>query len=177
MASARASPTITVAPAGAEPNPAERTIVLERRLSERPEDIRGAARALSKAVTDQIDFLNANKPNESDPLARHNDLIAFFTQIAERLDAFADAIDAAISDASSKREPVLLGSAASIARSVGDFVREGVTRHRAELQACAIKVPVIGLSISLLHALGVDPKVAVAVVAAIMGVKPDSKKE
>jgi hypothetical protein len=176
MGSGRASPTVTVARASGDP--AERTVVLERNLSERPEDIREAARALSKAVTDQIDFLNDNKANEPDPLARHNDLIAFFTRIAEQLDAFADAIDVAINAASSsEREPVLLGGAASIARSIGDFVREGLTTHRAALQACAIQVPVISLSAWLLQQVGFDPKLAFTAIAAIMGVKLASKKE
>jgi hypothetical protein len=176
-ASGRASGTITITPANAELDLAGGPVILERTLSERPEDIREAARALSKAITDQIDFLNDNKPNEPDPLARHNDLIAFLTQIAERLDGFADAIDAAVNPASSEREPFLLGTAANVARSVGDFVREGLTTHRAALQACAIQVPVLSLSVSLLHALGVDPTIAFGVIATIMGVKSDSKKQ
>ena len=175
--SGRASPTMTVAPASAEPTSAERTVVLEQRLSERPEDIRDAARVLSKAITDQIDFLNASKPNDGDALARHDDLIAFLTQIAERLIGLADAIDAAINASSSERAPVLLGTSARVARSIGDFVNEGVRTHRAALQACAIKFPVIAGCASLAHTLGVDPTIAFGVIAAIMGVKSDSKKE
>ena len=43
------------------------------------------------------------------PLARHNDLIAFLTQIAERLDGLADAIDAALKAKSHEnRSPALV---------------------------------------------------------------------
>ena len=170
-ASGRASRTITVARANPEPNPVERAVILEQRLSERPEDIREAARALSKAIADQIDLLNASKTNDPDALARHDDLIAFLRQIAERLDGLADALDGAIDAASSERA----ASAASIARSLGAFVREGLEEHRAALRACAVQVPVIGGCVWLLHALGVDSTVAFTAIAAIVGAKTVSK--
>ena len=166
---------LSFAPASAELSLSGATVILERRLSEHPADAREAARALSKAIADQIDFLNANKPNEPDPLARHNDLIAFLKQIAKQLDGLADAIDAALKAKSHETGATLWSGAAKAARSLGAFLSEGLTAHRAALQACAIQVPVISLSVSLLHALGVDPTVAFTAIAAIMGIKSASE--
>lgn len=173
-ASMRASPTTTVSPASAEPNPAERTIILERTLSERPEDFREGARALSKAIADQIDLLNASKPNDPDALIRHDEFVGFLQQIAERLDSLADALDAAINAASSERAPFLEG-AANIARSIGDFVREGLEKHRSAIQVCAVQVPAVWLGVLGLHWLGVDPTTAFCGVAELMGWKTISK--
>ncbi len=170
-ASFRMSGTPTVTPARAEPNPAQPAVILEQRLPERPDDIREAARALSKAIADQIDLLNASKPNDPDAVARHDDLIAFLRQIAERLDRLADALDGALNATSSEGA----ASAASIARSIGDFVREGLEKHRPALQACSIYFPVLAGCVALLHALGVDANIAFGTMATIMGVKGTSK--
>ena len=58
---------------------------VERRLGERPTEIREAARKLSKTIADQIAELNASKPNEADRLAQQNDFIAFLQTIAAGL--------------------------------------------------------------------------------------------
>ncbi len=172
--SGRLSPTMTVAPANAELSLSNETVIFEQRLSERPEDIRDAARTISKAIADQIDLLNASKPNEGDALARHEDFIAFLRQIAERLGGLADALNAAV-DASSEREPVLLGSAASITRSIGDFILEGLERHRSAIQACVVQVPTMFLSVLALQHVGVDPTKAFLGVGTLMGWKTISK--
>jgi hypothetical protein len=53
------------------------TVSVERRLSERPEDIREAARALSRAISEQIEDLNASRLNDPDALDRQGAFIAF----------------------------------------------------------------------------------------------------
>ena len=57
-------------------------VSVEQRLSERPQDIREAARALSRAISDQINELNAARPNDPDSLDRQAAFIAFLQQIA-----------------------------------------------------------------------------------------------
>ena len=63
------SGTVAVDRVSPEPLPPETTVILERRLSERREDIRHGARTLARAIEDQIDRLNTAKPNAPDALA------------------------------------------------------------------------------------------------------------
>jgi hypothetical protein len=186
--SGQASPTIvtpgsaplsldTTAPEVNISGPGVRAVILEHGLSERTEDVRDAARALSREIADQIDFLKSSIPNELDAKARYDDFIAFLRQIAERLDRLAEALDAVINARSSEREPILVGSAADIARSLGAFVREGLEENRPMLKACAIRVPLLGACFAFLHACGLDPTVAFTAAATIMGLSKDGGKK
>jgi hypothetical protein len=152
----------------------------ERRLTERPAEIRKAARALSKAIAEQIEELNASKPNEPERLAQQNDFIAFLQTIAAGLDELAAALDRAIAAGSgTSPEPILLGKAGEIARKLSAAVTEGLERNRTYIVDCTIKFCVFAAGFTLLHACGVDGYIAGAV-AALMNVKlsggGDSKK-
>ena len=160
--------------------PIDIAATVQRRLSERPAEIRQAARALSEAIEDQIAHLNASKPNEADRLVQQNDFIAFLQTIAAGLDALADSIDRAIAAGSAKNpEPILLGKAGEIARQLSAAVMEGIERNRIYIVDCMIKFSVFAAGFSLLHAIGVDSYIAGAV-AALMNVKlpkgEDAKK-
>jgi hypothetical protein len=147
---------------------------VERRLADRPTEIRDAARALSKAIADQIAELNASKPNEPQRLAQQNDFVAFLQSIAAGLDALAEAIDRAIAAGSAEKpEPILLGKAGEIARHLGTAVAEGLERNRAYIVDCSIKFFVFAAGFALLHAIGVNDSLA-AIITGLMNVKlPD----
>jgi hypothetical protein len=83
--------------------------IIERRLSERPTDIRDAARALSKAIADEIERLNAVRPNDHEPQARHDDFVGFLRQIADGLNRLADTIDRAIAASRLRSSPSMSG--------------------------------------------------------------------
>jgi len=153
---------------------------VERKLSERPAEIREAARALSNAIADQIEQLNASKPNERESLAKQDDFVAFLQEIAAGLDALAISIDRAIAAGSAASpEPILLGKSAEIARKLSAVVTEGLERNRTYIVDCTIKFGVFAAGFTLLHACGVDGYIA-GIVAALMNVKltkgSDSKK-
>jgi hypothetical protein len=152
-------------------------VSVERRLSERPEDIREAARALSRAISEQIEDLNASRLNDPDALDRQGAFIAFLQQIAAGLDNLATSLEAVIEAGSPETKKSSSAYAATVARSLATFVREGFDKQRAALQACVIQVPVLTGSVWLLHALGVDPTVAFTGVCAIMGLKTVFKAE
>jgi hypothetical protein len=145
--------------------------IIERRLAERPADIREAVRTLSYAIAEQIATLNASKPNEPDRLAQQNDFVAFLQTVADGLDALAESIDCAIvAGSAGKPEPILLGKAAEITRTISAAVTEGLERNRVYIIDCSIKFCVFAAGFSLLHAIGVDGYIA-GVVAAITNVK------
>ena len=140
-------------------------------LAERPEEVRNAVRELSKAIANQIEEMNARKPNGEDALARHEEVISFLQPVAKRLDQLADTLDGATEAKPAEKEPIF-GRAAAIVRSTGEFVLEGLKTHRSALQAALIQFPVIAGGVLLLHALGVDPTAAVYAVLAALGYKP-----
>ncbi len=153
---------------------------VERKLSERPVEIREAAWALSNAIADQIEQLNASKPNEQESLAKQDDFVAFLQEIAAGLDALAVSIDRAIAAGSAASpEPILFGKSAEIARKLSAVVTEGLERNRTYIVDCTIKFGVFAAGFTLLHACGVDGYIA-GIVAALMNVKlakgGDSKK-
>jgi hypothetical protein len=133
------------------------TPIIERALSERPVDIREAARALSEAIADQIEYLNSIRPNPPEALERHDDLISFLRRIADGLDTLGRSIDLAIKAGSpASPEPILLGKAAKVVGTLGEAFAEGFARNRTYISDCAIKFSVLATGFSFLHFCGVD---------------------
>jgi hypothetical protein len=140
-------------------------------LLEHPAEIREAARALSKAIADQIGQLNASKPNDAESLAKQNDFVAFLEMIATGLNHLADALDQAIATGTNgSLEPIFLGRAGEIAKQLSTTVKEGLERHRTYIADCAIRFGVFGAGFVFLHACGVDGYIAGAV-AALMNLR------
>jgi hypothetical protein len=92
---------------------------IEGRLSEQTVDIRDAARALSRAFSEQIEELKRSKPNDPERLVEHDGLVAFFERMAAGLGDLADALDRAISGASDgKLESIFVRTAGKIAEQL-----------------------------------------------------------
>ncbi len=140
--------------------------IIERRLLERPDDIRAAARNLAHAFEQQVKELREGIiPNEPIPLAQYKNLLDFLEQMAGGLAELADALDQAFSSATdsptSSPEPVLLGKPAEIVRWL-----QGLTqRWREEIGTSIISVPIrFGVllgGIEFLHWLGADSAAAI----------------
>lgn len=145
------------------------TVSVERRLSEHPQDIREAARGLSRAISEQIDELNALKPNDPDALSRQETFVAFMQRIATGLDELAASLERISIEPSTSRGPLYAKSAA-IARGLGKSVMKGLEENRASIMACSLRVPVVFASTGLLHLLGVSPDMAAAIAAGLMGI-------
>lgn len=167
-ASGRASAVLSVAragPQGASPG-TQAAATIELRLSEHPADIQKAARALSKAIADQIDSLRTSNGAEV------RDFIDFLQEIAKELDALADLIDRAIGAGSvTTPEPILLGKAAEIARNLGAFTVEGIERNRAFIQDCTVRIGLAGVGLVFLQACGAGEHAA-DFIAKFLNVKP-----
>jgi hypothetical protein len=162
-------------PEGASPG-TQAAAIIERRLSERPTDIRDAARALAKAIAAQIELLNGSRPNDDEPQTRHDDFVAFLRQIAAGLDELADSIDRAIAAGSAASpEPILLGRAGEIACKLEEVLTKGLERNSPYIMDCAIKFSVFAAGFTFLHACGIDDKVA-AIVGGLMSKGSKSKK-
>jgi hypothetical protein len=149
--------------------PSETAVAVERRLEERPHDIREAARALSGAIADQIDQLNASKRNDPDALSQQEDFIAFLRRIAAGLDELAESLDRAVAQAPVSRAP-LYAKSAEIARRLGNAVTEGLEENRASIMACGLRVSVVAAGTLLLHLLGVGTDLTAIVSAGLMGI-------
>jgi hypothetical protein len=128
---------------------------IEGMLFNRPADIQGAAKALSKAIADEIGRLRAS----NEPQVR--DFIDFLQEIANGLDVLTDTIARALAAGSTASpEPILLGKAAEIARKLGNTVTEGIERNRAYIMDCAITSPYFAAGFTFLHACGIDGRIA-----------------
>jgi hypothetical protein len=139
-----------------------------RALSERPTQIRDAARALSREFTAQVKELKRSKPNEPDRLAKHNDLVALFEKMAAGLSNLADALDQAVNKASAgKLEPAFLGKAAKVVGQLQEGVMEWLKENRTTLIEVPIRIGLFGLGLTFVHALGVDDNLVTTLIAGL----------
>jgi hypothetical protein len=129
----------------------------EFNLSNRPTDIRDAARILVTAITDQISKLQALKPNAEDELAKHNEYVNFLEKLARGLNELADALDRLVlANAKGLKEPLLLGEAGKIARQLGTDVREWIELHHADIVDFTMKIGFVAAAYNFMHACGVE---------------------
>ena len=130
-------------------------------LSERPAEIRDAARALSREFTAQVEELQRSRPNEPDHLAKHDDLVAFFEKMAVGLATLADALDRAVSAAAEgKPEPAFLGQAAEVVRQLQLGAMEWLEKNRTTVIEVPFRIGLFGFGLTFLHAIGLDGAVA-----------------
>ena len=144
------------------------TVSVERRLSERPEEIREAARALSRAISEQIEDLNASKPNDPDALTRQEKFIGFMQRIAAGSDELAESLERVSNEVPASRG--VLSKSAEIALRFGKSVMNGLEENRATILACSLRAPVIAATTCLLHLFGVSTDLAAGISAALMGI-------
>jgi hypothetical protein len=129
-------------------------IVIERKLLERPDDIREAARNLSQAFEAQANELRKSKPNELGRLAQYENLTSFFEQMAAGLADLADALDRAF--ASPGPEPLFIGKAADIARALQLRVQQWIEKTGTDVVDVPIRIGLLFGGISFLHGIGAD---------------------
>jgi hypothetical protein len=154
--------------ASSTPTGATRTFA--QRLSEQPTEILDAARALFKAIKDEIERQKASTPND-ESLTKHNDFVAFLEMIAAGLAQLTDALDRAIdAGTNGSPEPILLGKVGDIARQLGNDVKEGLERNRTYIVDCTIKFGVCAAGFVFLKACGMG-EYAAGFLAAIMNLR------
>lgn len=165
------------APVGAVAGKAA-TFAANAALSERPAEIRDAARALSQEFTAQVEELKRSRPNDPDRLAKHDDLVAFLDKMAAGLSTLADALDRAVKEASEgKPEPVFLGKAAEVARQLQLGAIEWLEQNRTTLIEVPIRMGLFGLGLAFVHALGVDGNLVTTLIAGLaLKQAPKSRK-
>jgi hypothetical protein len=121
-------------------------------LSERPVEIRDAAYALSQEFTAYVEELKRTKPNDSDGLAKYDDLVAFLEKMAAGLSNLADALDQAVNKAAEgKLEPMFLGTAAEVARQLQLGAMEWLKKNRTTIFDVPIRIGLIGIGLTFVH--------------------------
>jgi hypothetical protein len=137
---------------------------IERNLSERPADIRDAARALVKEIRDQVEQLKNSKPNDEEGLAKHNEFVEFLERIAAGLAELADALDQAVNASlDGPPEPIFLGKAARIAEQLNLGMMEWLEANRANVAGCTLRIGLIGAGYLFLNACGLSGNIAAIV--------------
>jgi hypothetical protein len=138
--------------------------IIERSISERPADIRDAARALVKEIKDQVEQLKNSKPNDEAGLAKHNEFVEFLERIAAGLAELADALDQAVkAGPDGPPEPMFLGKAAWIAEQLNIGLMEWLEANRANVAGFTVRIGLIGTGYLFLHACGLDDRIAAIV--------------
>ena len=164
-ASGRATLTVIPTPDAPSMGTAASIQVIERKLSEAPDDIVATSRDFAKALKEQADELRASKPNEPGPLAQYENLIAFLDKMAAGLGELADALERAFKTATGEPrplpEPVFLGKAAVIARRLQLGTVEWIEENRNTVFSIPFKTAVLRGGLAFLHLLGLDSAPAI----------------
>jgi len=142
---------------------------IEGRQSEHPVDIRDAARALSRAFSEQVEELKRFKPNDPDRLVEHEGLVAFFERMASGLAELANALDKAINGATDgKLEPVFLGTAGKIAEQLHLGLMEWLEANRTLCIEVPIRLALFGAGMAFLHSIGADGITAITALTTLV---------
>jgi hypothetical protein len=137
-------------------------------LSERPVEIRDAARALSREFAAQVEELKGSRPNEPDRLAKHDDLVGFLERMAAGLSKLADALDQAMNEAAEgKLEPAFLGRTAEVVRQLQLGAIEWLEKNRTTVFEVPFRIGLFGLGLAFVHALGVDGHLVTTLIAGL----------
>jgi hypothetical protein len=169
---ARGGAAVTTTPSGATGRRA-----FERQLTERPADIRDAARALAEVVQGEIDRLNASTPNDPEELTRHNELVAFLGMVAGELRKLVDALSLAIEAAktSPDQEPMFLGRAGQIAEQLQIGFDEFLEKNRAYVAGYLARAGLFAGVFAFLQACGVGAEAA-SIASAILNASLPKQK-
>jgi hypothetical protein len=149
-------------PTGLADAPENQTAAAEtmrRKLLERPNDIREAARNLSEAFKIQTNELRGLKPNEPGQLAQYENLVSFFELMAAGLADLADALDRALNSATTSSpspEPVLLGKAAETARWLQLRLQQWLEETGTAVIDVPVRIGVLCAGVAFLHSIGAD---------------------
>jgi hypothetical protein len=127
---------------------------------------------LAREIKNEIDRLNASKPNEPGPAAQQNSFVAFLLSISDGLEKLAGAIDEAIkAGAPEKPDPARLAKVSKAAHEIVGTIGEGLERNRAFIVDHTIRVGLFGAGFTFLHTIGIDAAAATGIVSALMGIK------
>jgi hypothetical protein len=131
--------------------------IIERKLSQRPADLRDTARALSHEFKREIARLNRAKPNDPARLSKHDKLVAFLKKVATGWDDLADALDQAVTKGTAaKPEPVFLGKAGEIAQQLHLGLMEWLKDNRTLVIEIPVRVSLFAAGVIFLQWFGAD---------------------
>ena len=147
---------------------------LDQKLAQDPASIRDAVRDLVKAVQEQINHLNASKPNDPEGLTRHDNFVAFLETLARGLSELADALDQAIA-APADQQPMFLGMAGQITRQLKTGLEEFVEKNRTYIAGYTVRIGLVAAAFKLLcfFGLGAD---AAGLASTLLSVSIPGKK-
>jgi hypothetical protein len=151
-------------------------LVIERRISEQPTDIRDAARTLSKELKSQVNELKQLRWNDPDRITQRDNLVALLESMATGLANLANNLDQAISKGTKgKPEPVFLGKAAEVTQQLHFRLMQWLEVNRTAVFEVPFRVGIFVTGVALLHSLGADSATAIAALGVL--VKSTARKK
>jgi NADH/NAD ratio-sensing transcriptional regulator Rex len=148
---------------GASSNSSSR---IQTRIWQDYAEVRDMATCLGRLARDELAALAAQLPNDPDSLAEYakrRDLLLIFAEGFERI------AQALVAFGESTEEPMLLGRAADVVRSVGDQFSTWWKQNGAETADWAMRLPVFVGGVSALGWAGANMTIATTAVAALVG--------
>lgn len=126
------------------------------------------ALSLSQMALDEIEKLDAERPNDPDRIAsfeRQRELLQIFA------DGFARIARALSSLKADLTEPILVGKAAKVVESVGNGVSRWWEKNQDEAYDWGLRIPVLTAGVAALGWAGANMVVATTAMAALVGGK------
>jgi hypothetical protein len=143
-----------------------RDIVAGSRIRRDHAELLRLSLSLSQMARSEIDKLDAEPPNDSDAIAKHEKQREILQIFADGFDHIAEAIAAF---ASNPDEPLLLGRAIDFVDSVGNQVTKWWKQNGTDVVDWAIRLPILAGGIAALGWAGADMTVGTTAVAALVG--------
>jgi hypothetical protein len=126
------------------------------------------ALSLSQMALDEIEKLDAERPNDPDKIAsyeKQRELLQLFANGFARIARALSALEADFG------EPVLLGRAANVVESVGNGINKWWKKYEDEAIDWTVRIPVLTAGVAALGWAGANMLVGTTVVAALVGGK------
>ena len=141
---------------------------IERRIQQDHADLLRLARSLSQLALDEIEVLDAERPNDPDRIAaykRHRELLQIFANAFARIERALSVLGA------DSAEPAPSAKAAKVVESVGKAITKWWVKNEQEAIDWTVRIPVFAAGVAALGWAGANMTVGTTAMAAMVGGK------